>query len=36
MTTYEETAAFIKLLASESASFVTGQTIVFDGGFKMR
>jgi NAD(P)-dependent dehydrogenase (short-subunit alcohol dehydrogenase family) len=36
MTTYEETASFIKLLASESASFVTGQTIVFDGGFKMR
>jgi NAD(P)-dependent dehydrogenase (short-subunit alcohol dehydrogenase family) len=36
MTTYEETATFIKLLASESASFVTGQTIVFDGGLKMR
>ena len=36
MTTYEETATFIKLLASESTSFVTGQTIVFDGGLKMR
>ena len=36
MSTYEETASFIKLLASESTSFVTGQTIVFDGGLKMR
>ena len=36
MTTYAETAAFVKLLASESTSFVTGQTIVFDGGLKMR
>lgn len=36
MTTYEETASFIKLLASESTSFVTGQTIVFDGGLRMR
>ena len=36
MTTYEETAAFIKLLASETTSFVTGQTIMFDGGRNMR
>ncbi len=36
MTSYDETAAFIKLLASESASFVTGQTIMFDGGRNMR
>ena len=36
MTTNEETAAFIKLLASESAAFVTGQTIMFDGGRNMR
>jgi 3-oxoacyl-[acyl-carrier protein] reductase len=36
MTTYAETAAFIKLLASESTSFVTGQTIMFDGGRNMR
>lgn len=36
MTTYEETASFIKLLASESTSFVNGQTIVFDNGLKMR
>jgi NAD(P)-dependent dehydrogenase (short-subunit alcohol dehydrogenase family) len=36
MTTYEETASFIKLLASESTSFVTGQTIMFDGGRIMR
>ena len=36
MTTYAETASFVKLLASESTSFVTGQTIVFDGGLKMR
>lgn len=36
MTTYAETASFIKLLASESVSFMTGQTIVFDGGLKMR
>jgi 3-oxoacyl-[acyl-carrier protein] reductase len=36
MTTYEETASFIKLLASESTSFVTGQTIMFDGGRNMR
>lgn len=36
MTTIEETASFIKLLASESTSFVTGQTIMFDGGRNMR
>ena len=36
MTTNEETAAFVKLLASESTSFVTGQTIMFDGGRNMR
>jgi 3-oxoacyl-[acyl-carrier protein] reductase len=36
MTTPEETAAFVKLLASDSAAFVTGQTIMFDGGRVMR
>ena len=36
MTTYEETALFIKLLASDSTSFVTGQTVMFDGGRNMR
>ena len=36
MTTYAETASFVKLLASKATSFVTGQTIVFDGGLKMR
>ena len=36
MTTNEETAAFIKLLASEATSFVTGQTVMFDGGRNMR
>ena len=36
MTTYDETASFIKLLASTSTSFVTGQTIMFDGGRNMR
>ncbi len=36
MTTKKETALFVKLLASESASFVTGQTIMFDGGRNMR
>jgi len=36
MTSYEETASFIKLLASASTSFVTGQTIMFDGGRNMR
>lgn len=36
MTSNEETVSFIKLLASESTSFVTGQTIMFDGGRNMR
>ena len=36
MTTIEERSAFIRLLASESTSFVTGQTIMFDGGSVMR
>lgn len=36
MTSNEETAAFIMLLASESTAFVTGQTIMFDGGRNMR
>ena len=36
MTTIEETSAFVKLLASRSTSFVTGQTIMFDGGRNMR
>lgn len=36
MTTDQETVSFIKLLASDSTSFVTGQTIMFDGGRTMR
>ena len=32
MTSYEETASFILLLASDECSFMTGQTIPFDGG----
>jgi 3-oxoacyl-[acyl-carrier protein] reductase len=36
MTTIDETAAFIKLLASDSTAFVSGQTIMFDGGRNMR
>ncbi|MFT5133709.1 MAG: 3-oxoacyl-[acyl-carrier protein] reductase [Gammaproteobacteria bacterium] len=36
MTTNQETASFVKLLASKSTSFVTGQTIMFDGGRNMR
>jgi len=36
MTTIEETSAFVRLLASKSTSFVTGQTIMFDGGSVMR
>ena len=36
MTTYEETSAFVMMLASNTASFVTGQTIPFDGGRVMR
>ena len=35
MTSNDETVAFIKLLASESTAFVTGQTIMFDGGFSV-
>jgi NAD(P)-dependent dehydrogenase (short-subunit alcohol dehydrogenase family) len=36
MTTYEETSAFVMMLASATAAFVTGQTIPFDGGRVMR
>ena len=36
MTTYKETSAFVLMLASDTASFVTGQTIPFDGGRVMR
>ena len=36
MTSIEETANFIKLLASDTTAFVTGQTIMFDGGRVMR
>ncbi len=36
MTSNEETAQFVKLLASDSTAFVTGQTIMFDGGRNMR
>ena len=36
LTTYEETSAFVLMLASDTASFVTGQTIPFDGGRVMR
>ena len=36
MTTNQEVVSFIKLLASDSTSFVTGQTIMFDGGRNMR
>ncbi len=36
MTTNQEVVTFIKLLASESTAFVTGQTIMFDGGRNMR
>ena len=36
MTTYEETSAFVMMLASDTAAFVTGQTIPFDGGRVMR
>lgn len=35
MTSNDETVAFIKLLASQSTAFVTGQTIMFDGGFSV-
>lgn len=36
LTTYEETSAFVLMLASDAANFVTGQTIPFDGGRVMR
>lgn len=36
LTTYPETAAFVMMLASDTAAFVTGQTIPFDGGRVMR
>jgi 3-oxoacyl-[acyl-carrier protein] reductase len=36
MTTYEETSAFVMMLASDTAAFVTGQAIPFDGGRVMR
>ena len=36
LTTYEETSSFVLMLASDTASFVTGQTIPFDGGRVMR
>lgn len=36
MTTMQETAAFVKLLAADTTGFVTGQTIMFDGGRVMR
>jgi len=36
MTTYEETSAFVLMLASDTGSFITGQTIPFDGGRVMR
>jgi 3-oxoacyl-[acyl-carrier protein] reductase len=32
MTSMEVTVAFIRLLASESTSFITGQAIMFNGG----
>lgn len=36
MTTYEETSDFVRMLASGTAAFMTGQTIPFDGGRVMR
>ena len=36
MTTYSETSDFVRMLASDTAAFVTGQTIPFDGGRVMR
>jgi 3-oxoacyl-[acyl-carrier protein] reductase len=36
MATYQETSSFVLMLASDTASFVTGQTIPFDGGRVMR
>ncbi len=36
MTTYRETSAFVMMLASDTAAYITGQTIPFDGGRVMR
>lgn len=36
MTTYGEVSAFVQMLASDAAGFMTGQTIPFDGGKVMR
>lgn len=36
MTTYAETSAFVMMLASDTAAYVTGQAIPFDGGRVMR
>lgn len=36
LTSYEETSAFVLVLASNVAGFVTGQTIPYDGGRVMR
>lgn len=36
MTTYAETSAFVMMLASDTAGYVTGQAIPFDGGRVMR
>ncbi len=36
MTSYAETSDFVRMLASDTAGFVTGQTIPFDGGRVMR
>ena len=36
MTSFRETADFIRLLASDATAFVTGQTIMFDGGRNMQ
>ncbi|NKB26415.1 MAG: SDR family oxidoreductase [Rhodobacteraceae bacterium] len=36
LTTFEETSAFVQMLASGTASYVTGQIIPFDGGRVMR
>ncbi|MEW9920011.1 SDR family NAD(P)-dependent oxidoreductase [Marimonas sp. MJW-29] len=36
LTSYQETSSFVVMLASDRASFVTGQTIPFDGGRVMR
>ena len=36
MTTLIETSEFVRMLASDNASYITGQTIPFDGGRVMR